>query len=156
MIEILVDDGVDDICLPSEADIVRAVKASCEAAGLADDDIDLCVRFADDVEVLRLNHQWRGKEKVTDVLSFPLQEGPGFDPAQPLGDIALAMPFVANEAARLELPVQAHILHLIVHATLHLLGYDHMDDEEALAMQQMERGIMQKLKLHDPYPDLED
>jgi len=155
MIDVIVDEGIDDLSIPQPADIHAAVLAACRTAGLHGEP-ELCIRFASDAEVHELNRQWRHKDKVTDVLSFPMQEGPGYDIEQPLGDIVLAIPFVWQEADRLELPSGAHALHLIVHAVLHLLGHEHDNDDDAEAMQSLERQIMHELGLHDPYPDLEN
>jgi probable rRNA maturation factor len=81
-----------------------------------------------------------------------MQEEDELDADDFLGDIILAVPFVGQEAERLNLAVPDHMLHLIVHGTLHLLGYDHIDDKEAEVMQQLENTIMNKLNLHQPYP----
>jgi probable rRNA maturation factor len=151
MVDIVVDEGIEEP-LPDDASICRAVEAAGSEAGVAGTP-HLCIRFADDSTVKGLNSQWRGKESVTDVLSFPMQDGPEFDPDESLGDIVLATSFTLKEAKRLSLPSTDHMLHLIVHATLHLLGYDHMTDSEAELMQKMECGAMQKLGLHNPYPD---
>jgi len=155
MIDVIVDDGIDDLSIPKHADIHNAVMAACLACGL-DGEPELCIRFAADAEVHELNRQWRHKDKVTDVLSFPMQEGPDYEIEQPLGDIVLAIPFVWQEADRLELPSANHALHLIVHAVLHLLGHEHEDDADAETMQALERQVMAELSLHDPYPDLEN
>jgi|UPI00036F2BB1 probable rRNA maturation factor len=112
----------------------------------------LCVSIASNDTVQQLNSEWRQKDRVTDVLSFPMQDGPDFVPALPLGDIVLALPFVADEAQRLELPLLDHVLHLLIHGVLHLLGYDHVDDDDAEQMQSLERRCMAALELHDPYP----
>ena len=143
-------------CAEFDAEAMRAaVVAACRVAGMAAtaDAITLCIRLAGDEAVQALNSQWRGKDRVTDVLSFPMQEPP-IDLREPLGDIALAYPFVWQEAARLALTPAAHLVHLVVHATLHLLGYDHIDDAEALTMQRLEQQAMRQLGLHNPYPDL--
>lgn len=151
MIDILVDEELaGTFAVP--AGIEQAVIATCRLAGQAASQPQLCVRFAADDAVHELNRQWRGKDQVTDVLSFPMQEGPLFDFEQPLGDIALAVPFIQQEAARLELAESAHGLHLIVHATLHLLGYDHINDQDAAEMQLLEKKIMAEIGLHNPYP----
>ena len=155
MIDIIVDDGIDDLSIPPHADIRTAVETACRSAGLPAAEPELCIRFATDAAVQALNRRWRGRDKVTDVLSFPMQESPSFDLTQPLGDIVLAMPFVLHEAERLELPPASHILHLVVHAVLHLLGHEHDADADAEAMQGLERDIMRSLGLHDPYPDPE-
>ncbi|HKI61224.1 MAG TPA: rRNA maturation RNase YbeY [Mariprofundaceae bacterium] len=153
MIDVLVDDGVDETLLPSTDSIRQAVLAAFAAAGLPAIDPELCVRFASDSDVRQLNGEWRNQDKVTDVLSFPMQEGPDFDLSDSFGDIALAMPFVLQEAARLDLPARDHCLHLIIHACLHLLGFDHIHDDEAARMQHHEQRAMLSLGLHNPYPE---
>ncbi len=150
MIDIMVDEGV---CAAfSSAMIEKTVATSCKLAGYASD-VSLCVRFADDDTVKQLNAAWRKRDKVTDVLSFPMQEAASIDTSQPLGDMILAAPFVRDEAERLGVPEDAHIYHLVAHSTLHLLGYDHMQDDEAEIMQRLENDIMHALGLHKPYPE---
>jgi len=150
MIDILVDDGVH--CSFSHAMIKKAVHTSCaEARGIRSP--SLCVRFAHDAVVRQLNHQWRHQDKVTDVLSFPMQEPDGLNDQEPLGDVILAVPFVQEEAHRLGVPEEVHIYHLVAHSTLHLLGYDHEDDKDAEVMQRLENRIMGRLGLHMPYPE---
>ena len=154
MIDVMIDEGVDADGIPPLAQIEEAVQAACAAAGFAGQRAELCIRFAADAEVQQLNRQYRQREGVTDVLSFPAQQGERPDFKAFLGDIALAMPFVAGEAERLELPAADHIRHLIIHAVLHLLGFDHTYDEEAERMQELERKAMRQIGLHDPYADL--
>jgi len=151
MIDIVIDEGISG-SLPDEASIFRAVEAASAEVGLTQA-VHLCIRFADDATVEGLNRQWREKEGVTDILSFPMQEGPKFDLDESLGDMILATPFTIKEADRLSIATTDHMLHLIVHATLHLLGHDHMEDSEAEIMQKMESDAMQNLGLHNPYPD---
>jgi len=151
-VDIVVDDDISAFTPPDN--MAQAVQAACNAAGIQQQAL-LCIRFATDQEVQTLNCQWRGLDKVTDVLSFPMQEADAVDMAESLGDIALAIPFVQQEADRLGLPLAAHLSHLVVHATLHLLGYDHIDDGQALQMQKLECRAMHQLGLHDPYPELQ-
>ena len=82
-----------------------------------------------------------------------MQEGDMYAADESLGDIVLAMPFVRHEAQRLQREPHAHILHLIIHGMLHLLGHDHIHDDEARTMQSLESRIMKELHLHQPYPD---
>jgi len=155
MIDMLIDDDINaelSKSLPSAQQAEAAVLAACASAGFAATEIDVCIRFASDAAQQALNRQWRNQDKVTDVLSFPMQQAP-CDPAEPLGDIALAVPFIMQEAARLDVPEHDHCLHLIVHATLHLLSFDHLDDADAKRMQQLEQQAMQLLALHNPYPE---
>ena len=151
MIEVIVDDELEGLFTPPDC-IEKAVLIACKVAGFSEQSPELCVRFAADDAVRELNATWRSKDSVTDVLSFPMQQAPGFDFTESLGDIALAVPFVATEATRLNLSQQDHTLHLIVHATLHLLGFDHIDDADAEQMQKLERAVMSQLGLHEPYP----
>jgi len=152
VIEVVFDADVSHAGFPATADIERAVHAVCDKAGLSGQP-ELCVRFAADEEIQALNKQWRRLDKVTDVLSFPMQEGPGYDLNMPLGDIALAARFIRQQARSLNLSVQAHTLHLIIHAVLHLLGFDHVKDEDAKIMHKLEQHIMRHLSLHNPYPN---
>ena len=152
MIDVLVDDGIH-ADLPDREQINQAVHLSCKAAAPSIALPQVCIRFASDAVVQELNAQWRNKDKVTDVLSFPMQEGEAYSAEEPLGDIILAIPFVLQEAQRLQREPQAHILHLIIHAMLHLLGHDHIHDDEARIMQSLESQIMQQMHLHQPYDE---
>lgn len=157
MIDIIVDEGIaaeGEEPLPANERIEQAVREACLAAGLAGEP-ELCIRFAGDTAVHELNRQWRGKDCPTDVLSFPMQEGPDFDAGESLGDIIIAVPYSVRAAAGLSLSSTGHMLHLTVHGTLHLLGYDHIEDEEAERMHRLEREVMRRLGLHDPYPEEE-
>jgi len=140
--------------LPTQSRIRQAVELACCQVAFPHEP-QLCIRFSDDTTVQALNHQWRERDSVTDVLSFPMQEPDDLQADESLGDIIIAVPFTAAEAERLRLPIADHMLHLIVHATLHLLGYDHIKDEDASVMHAQERKVMQQLALHDPYPDEE-
>ena len=152
MIEVMVDETVAEEEPPGNDVVDVAVAAALDAAGLPGR-ASLCVRFSDDATVRQLNRDWRGKDRVTDVLSFPMQDGPDYRVSEPLGDIVLDWPFVRHEAERLGVTGQAHALHLIVHGVLHLIGYDHLNDVEAERMQNLERRAMRQLGLHDPYPE---
>jgi len=130
-----------------EKALQQAARAALQVAGV--EEKPLTVRICSDQTIQKLNAQFRGKDRPTDVLSFPMEE------EDYLGDIALAHPFVAEEARRLGVDPQAHAQHLVIHGVLHLLGYDHETDAEAAVMQALERRAMQLLGLHDPYPDRE-
>jgi probable rRNA maturation factor len=151
MIDVIVDEGVDMRRMPDVAQATKAAQAACALAGISGAEPDLCIRFAGNEAVRQLNHAWRGRDEVTDVLSFPMQEG-DIDATAYLGDMALAVPYVEHEAERLALPAADHALHLIVHGVLHLLGHDHVQDADAERMQALERRILARLGLHDPYP----
>ena len=113
---------------------------------------ELSVKLSDDAEVQRLNAAYRGKDKPTNVLSFPAPDMPVPEAeATPLGDIALACETVSREAAEQGKSLADHTTHLIVHGTLHLLGYDHETDGEAEEMESEERKILARLGIADPY-----
>ncbi|MCL1525316.1 rRNA maturation RNase YbeY [Xanthomonas nasturtii] len=115
---------------------------------------DLAVRVVDEKEGCSLNHHYRGKDYATNVLSFPaeLPEGLPKGIKMPLlGDLVICAPVVAREAAEQGKSLAAHYAHLTVHGTLHLLGWDHEDDKEADAMEQLEREILADLGIDDPY-----
>jgi probable rRNA maturation factor len=125
--------------------------------------IEISIRLTDDAEVRALNRQYRDKDKPTNVLSFAMVQPDliaglatpqvSADPASEilLGDIVLAHETCVREAAARGIPVADHATHLIVHGTLHLLGHDHMVDEDAAAMEEIEQLAMAALGLHDPY-----
>lgn len=121
--------------------------------------LEVSVRFTSDAEVRTLNAAWRGKDKATNVLSFPMvaaeQLGAlaGAEVGEALlGDIVLAHDICAAEAADKTVPIESHATHLIVHGALHLLGYDHEHgDEEAVTMERIERDALLTLGIADPY-----
>jgi probable rRNA maturation factor len=133
---------------------VRAAVAHSRHAGLIDGEAEISVKFTDDEEVPGLNADWRGKDRPTNVLSFPMVEAHRLgDPAEPmLGDIVLAHGVCAAEAADKGVSVETHASHLVVHGTLHLLGYDHETGErDAEQMEQIEREALASIGITDPY-----
>jgi probable rRNA maturation factor len=121
--------------------------------------IEVSVKFAEDAEVRSLNAAYRGKDKPTNVLSFPMVQKDLLDTVTLnsddgevlLGDIILAHGVCVTEAAEKGVAVATHATHLIVHGTLHLLGHDHQDDAEAEAMEALERAALASLGIADPY-----
>jgi probable rRNA maturation factor len=113
----------------------------------------LSVTLADDETVAQLNAQWRGKPKPTNVLSFPADQDIAIPPGElrPLGDIILAAGVVRAEAAQQSKPLADHFSHLVVHGILHIMGYDHLDDAQADEMESLEKEILVKLGIADPY-----
>lgn len=107
----------------------------------------LSVLFTDDVEMQALNRAWRGKDKPTDVLSFPSDD----DMQDVFGDIAVGYGTCACDARSAGRPLKAHITHMLVHGMLHLLGYDHENDGEAAEMEGLEVKALASLGLPDPY-----
>ena len=115
---------------------------------------DLAIRIVGSREGRALNRHYRGRDYATNVLSFPadLPEGlPGGVRMPLLGDLVICAPVVAREAKEQGKPLAAHYAHLTVHGVLHLLGWDHGDDVEAEAMEQLERSILAGLGVADPY-----
>jgi len=126
--------------------------------------IEIAVRLTSDDEVRTLNRDYRHKDKPTNVLSFPMIQPDLLEAVTQnsddgeviLGDIVLAHQVCVAEAAERGVSVEDHATHLIVHGVLHLLGYDHMEDAAAEAMEDMERAALASLGLHDPYSVRED
>lgn len=113
---------------------------------------ELSIVLTDDAEQRQLNREWRGKDSSTNVLSFPQIEP--FSPVLGiLGDITLARETVAREAEEQGTPFDHHFTHLVVHGFLHILGYDHITDDEALQMESLETQILAELGMDDPYAD---
>ena len=121
--------------------------------------IELSVRLTGDDEVRALNAEWRGKDKPTNVLSFPQMEAEQIAMAEAegpdlmLGDLVLAREVCEREAAEKAIPLKEHAAHLVVHGTLHLLGYDHHDDDSADDMESREVRALARLGIRDPYGD---
>jgi probable rRNA maturation factor len=143
---------------------LRAVNAALAASAYAvllDNEgmYDLSIRLIDDSAIRTLNYDTRGKDQPTNVLSFQFIDVPDAEvlarsPAATLGDIALAYETVAREAVSSGKSFDAHAAHLIVHGVLHLLGYDHQDDDEAHDMETTERHALAHLGIADPYNDI--
>jgi probable rRNA maturation factor len=118
--------------------------------------VELSLRLTGDEEVRELNSTWRGKDRPTNVLSFPMAEADelkaaGEGPELMLGDIVLARGVCSAEATEKAIAFEDHAAHLIVHGTLHLLGYDHGEDEAAADMEAREVRALARLGIADPY-----
>ena len=133
----------------------RAVAAALDAAAATfPAPPEVSVLLADDARVRELNRDWRGKDKPTNVLSFPAWEpGTPLPPEGPLplGDVAVALETVLREAAAEGKTPEAHLAHLVVHGTLHLLGHDHEAEDEAERMEALEIRALAALGIADPY-----
>jgi probable rRNA maturation factor len=143
----------------AETIIQRAIAA---AAGLADAGVgeaELAVMLTDDAGIRTLNCNWRGIDKPTNVLSFEALQptgGSGPDDApRMLGDIAIAYQTTRKEADDEQKPFDHHLSHLAIHGFLHLIGYDHENDDDAEAMETLEQEILAQLGIPDPYADRE-
>ena len=133
--------------LPTEEQIVQWATAAVQPEG---DEVEMTVRIVDESESHDLNLTYRGKDRPTNVLSFPF-ECPDEVELPLLGDLVICHQVVEREAAEQEKPLMAHWAHMVVHGCLHLLGYDHIEDDEAEEMESLETQIMQGLGFDDPY-----
>ena len=115
-------------------------------------DSELCLRLVDEAEMAALNQAWRGKPGPTNVLSFPA-DLPAELELPLLGDMVICSPLVAREAAEQGKPARAHWAHLLIHGSLHLLGHDHIDPEEARAMEALETRLLAGLGFPCPYEE---
>ena len=132
---------------PTEEQIVQWATAAVQPEG---DEVEMTVRIVDEAESHELNLTYRGKDRPTNVLSFPF-ECPDEVELPLLGDLVICRQVVEREAAEQEKPLMAHWAHMVVHGSLHLLGYDHIEDDEAEEMESLETQIMQGLGFDDPY-----
>ncbi len=143
----------------------RAVELALGAGGVSAEGHAVTLLACDDARIAALNAEFRGKARATNVLSWPTFElrpaAEGVRPAPPpageagpripLGDVAIAIETVRREAESAGLPLKNHVLHLIVHGSLHLLGYDHERDGDAALMEGLERRALAELGIPDPY-----
>lgn len=130
-----------------------AAEATLEQFDFAGDQAsELSLLLTDDAHIQVLNAQWRSKDKPTNVLSFPAFDIGSDEELPPmLGDIVLARETILREAALENKPLEHHLTHLIVHGLLHLLGFDHETEDEAEEMEVLERVVLAKLAIPDPY-----
>ena len=150
--------------MPSEEQISTWVN---NALSLHDSEGGLTVRITNEAEITELNRDYREKDKPTNVLSFPMDLPADLPMGLPtelaeeigvsmLGDIVICASIVEKEATEQNKSSQSHWAHMVIHGTLHLLGYDHIDDKEAEEMESLEIEIMHKLGYKDPYQQMED
>lgn len=147
MIDLDLQVATDVDGIPDEASLRRWVAAVL--AGRREE-AQLTVRITDAAEITELNRDYRGKDKPTNVLSFPFEAPPGVE-LPLLGDIVICAQVVAEEAQQQGKPLEAHWAHMLVHGTLHLLGYDHMTEAEAAEMEGLEIELLAGLGYANPY-----
>jgi probable rRNA maturation factor len=156
---VTIEMSVSETLDAEEGDIPDAVLVQqwAEKACLCDDQVITSVQIVSKDEMRELNHTWRGKDRPTNVLSFPMQSPDEVD-LKILGDIALCADVINTEARQQHKPAQAHWAHMVVHGMLHLQGYDHMDEHQADEMEALEIRILDQLGFDNPYSEsmLED
>ena len=152
-LDVAVGYGVPRAGVPAAVSFRRWVAAALDGRIR---EADLAIRIVGNKEGRALNHHYRGKDYATNVLSFPAEIAEGVKMPKGvkmplLGDLVICAPVVAREAKEQKKPLAAHYAHLTVHGALHLLGWDHEDEREAEAMEQLEREILAELGIADPY-----
>ncbi len=134
--------------IPEQADFIKWAQGALVERG--EKLTEMSIRIVEKSESQQLNHEYRGKDKPTNVLSFPFENPPGLD-LPLIGDLVICADVVKQEAAEQNKTLDAHWAHMVVHGCLHLLGYDHIEDDEAEVMETMEKRILLQLGFDDPY-----
>lgn len=143
--------------IPNQDEIRGWIEDTLRMSGNADTgEYGVVVRVVDERESRALNYRFRQQDKATNVLAFPATggdpvAGPPAPPSLPLGDLAVCAPVLEREARQQGKTPAAHWGHLLVHGTLHLLGYDHQDERDAAQMERLETGILAERGVADPY-----
>ena len=115
-------------------------------------DAEVVIRIVDEAEMIQFNEHYRDKKGSTNILSFPFEAPEGVDNYL-LGDMLVCAPVVEKEAQQQKKELDHHWAHMIVHGVLHLLGYDHVDDQDAEEMEELEIKILKKIKIKNPYEE---
>ncbi len=134
--------------IPTQTELTKWANAVLESEALQE--YEITIRFTDEEESQHLNNEYRGKNKPTNVLSFPFEAPPGMQ-LNLLGDLVICAPVISKEAKEQNKPVDHHYAHMTVHGILHLLGYDHIEDDDANIMEAKEIAILSSLGIDDPY-----
>lgn len=146
-IDVLVESPLWKKTTDAAATVRRAVALA--AATLSTPPAELAIVLTDDSTIRELNHLWRGIDAATNVLSFPGRQTPDAPPH--LGDMVLAYETIAREACAQAKPFTHHVAHLAVHGFLHLIGHDHARSKDAEKMERLERDVLRRLAIPDPY-----
>lgn len=137
----------EQLSAPAEAEFIKWLQQVANKQKVSG---EICIKIIGSEESQYLNQTYRNKDRPTNVLSFP-SEIPDFVDSDHLGDLAICVPIVKAEAEQQNKPLNHHWAHMTVHGTLHLLGYDHIEDDEAEAMEALEVEILSGLGINDPY-----
>ena len=143
---------VDLDSLPSDDDLQLWVETA-----LADynQDAEILIRIIDTQEMIELNSRYRGKHGATNILSFPFELPDGVEAIDLLGDLVVCAAVLEQEAEQQNKALSAHWAHIIIHGVLHLLGYDHLTNDEAIEMESQEIILLQELHIDNPYQEKE-
>jgi probable rRNA maturation factor len=138
--------------VPSKQSFQQFAQAALDASGASGlhASVGLSIRFVDTAEARAMNHQYRGKDYATNVLSFPV-EAFGGALKEWLGDLVICVPVIAREAAEFGKPLRDHYAHMCVHGVLHLLGFDHIKKADQIKMEAIETAVLAQLGIGDPY-----
>ena len=139
---------------PAFFDALVAHLFTCAALNFTRPSASLTIRLVGQPEIQTLNATYRQKDKPTNVLSFPFEAPPipDFD-SDFLGDIVICLPVISAEATKQHKSFEAHLSHITVHGVLHLLGFDHIDETDAVEMESLEKTILASINISDPYED---
>jgi probable rRNA maturation factor len=157
-LEVTIQRAVTGEGLPSDEALTQWAQAAFAAApaGTKIQGTSMTIRLVDELEITRLNRDFRHRDKPTNVLSFPFETPPGIpegEMAPELGDVIICAPVVAREAQAQGKSLEGHWAHMVTHGTLHLLGFDHISEPEAQEMETLETQILAKLNYPDPYQE---
>jgi probable rRNA maturation factor len=157
-LEIIVESRLWNSVRDVKPTLRRAIKAAAVPDGWTKTArAELAIVLTDDNVIRKLNRKWRGRDQPTNVLSFPSRDArPPGTGTRLLGDVVIAYETTAREAQAQGLPLDHHLAHLAVHGYLHLLGYDHESEKEAETMERLEREILARLDVPDPYTAREE
>jgi len=154
-VDVVIDSPLWNLVPGAKPVVRRAIKAAATPVLehlQTGSESEVAIVLTDDAAIQALNRQWRGRDQPTNVLSFPSPSPqPSGTGPRLLGDVIIAYETTAREAEARGLPLGHHLAHLAVHGFLHLLGYDHESDKEAEAMERLEREILARLDVPDPY-----
>lgn len=146
-----------EVCRLLDSAVHAAVEHCCHYPQISERSAEISIVLCDDAFIRDLNKNYRGKDKATNVLSFPQSDFNDFIPPQGIlafGDIILSYQTIEREAAVQDKTFADHFTHMVVHGTLHLLGYDHEKEAEAEEMEGLEIAILQKMGIENPYSEL--
>ena len=139
--------GLDESGLPTADEFMFWAVAALENI---DTELELSIRIVDEAEATQLNEKWRDMEGATNVLSFPAEITEEIQP-RPLGDVVICAPIIAREAIEQKKSIADHWAHMVIHGTLHLLGYDHIETLEIKKMESLEIKLLNQLNINNPY-----